>query len=189
VPANTLQEFIALLKANPGKYAFGSTGTGTSNHVATELFMMRTGTKMLHVPYKGSGPMIPALLSGEVSLAFDNMPTALPQVLAGKLKALGVTSPARTPNLPNVPAMVEIIPEFTVQSWQGLFAPAGTPPEVVALLSTPVQAVLRLPDVVDRINGMGARPGAVAGAEFTAFVRGETERWAEVVKVSGARAE
>ncbi len=189
VPANTLQEFIALLKANPGKYAFGSTGTGTSNHVATELFMMRTGTKMLHVPYKGSGPMIPALLSGEVSLAFDNMPTSLPQVQAGRLKGLGVTSPARIPELPDVPAMVEIIPEFTVQSWQGLFAPAGTPPAIVELLAQNVQAVLQLPDVVERIKGMGAQPGTIIGPKFTDFVRGETERWAEVVKASGAKAE
>jgi tripartite-type tricarboxylate transporter receptor subunit TctC len=189
VPVNTLQEFIALLKANPGKYAFGSTGTGTSNHVATELFMMRTGTKMLHVPYKGSGPMIPALLGGEVSLAFDNMPTSLPQVQAGKLKALGVTSPTRMPELPNVPAMVELIPEFTVQSWQGLFAPAGTPQHIVDLLAEQVQAVLRLPEVVERIKGMGAQTGTIAGPQFTAFVRGETERWAEVVKASGAKAE
>lgn len=189
VPANTLQEFIALLKANPGKYAFGSTGTGTSNHVATELFMMRTGTKMLHVPYKGSGPMIPALLSGEVSLAFDNMPTSLPQVQAGKLKGLGVTSPTRIPELPNVPAMVEIIPEFTVQSWQGLFAPAGTPPAIVELLAENVKAVLQQPDVIERIKGMGAQPGTVIGSKFTDFVRGETERWAEVVKASGAKAE
>lgn len=189
VPAANLQEFIALLKANPGKYAFGSTGTGTSNHVATELFMMRTGTKMLHVPYKGSGPLIPALLSGEVSVAFDNMPTALPQAQAGKLKALGVTSPARFAALPDVPAMVETIPDFTVQSWQGLFAPAGTPPAILDLLSTHVQAVLRLPDVIERINGMGAQPGDAGRAQFTSFVRGETERWAEVVKASGAKAE
>jgi tripartite-type tricarboxylate transporter receptor subunit TctC len=190
VAADTVQQLIQLLKANPQKYSFGSSGgAGTTGHLAAELFKMKTGTEMVHVPYRGSGPLITDLVAGQISLAFDNMPTALAQVKAGRLKALGVTSKERSALIPNVPAIGEIVPGFEVMSWQGLFAPAGTPAPILERLSMEVQQIMRAPDMVARLLDMGATAEGTTRANFAALVKEETVRWAAVVRASGARAE
>jgi tripartite-type tricarboxylate transporter receptor subunit TctC len=188
VPANTVPELIALLKANPGKYAFGSPGgSGTSGHMAAELFMMKTGTSMIHIPYKGSGPMIIDLIGGQIQVAFDNLPTALAQVKNGKLKALAITSAERSKFAPNVPTLNEYIPGMTVTAWQGLFAPVKTPAPILDQLSNEVQAIMKMPEVVNKLNDLGVTPVGNSRAEFSAFVKDEINRWAEVVRISGAK--
>jgi tripartite-type tricarboxylate transporter receptor subunit TctC len=190
VPANTVPELIELLKANPGKYSFGSPGgAGTSGHLAAELFKMKTGTLMVHIPYKGSGPMIIDLVGGQIQLAFDNMPTALAQVKAGKLKGLAVTSAERSKFAPDLPAIDEFVPGFKVTAWQGLFAPAATPPAILDTLSGEVQQIMRTPDTISRLLEMGVTSVGSSRSEFASFVKDEIERWAEVVRISGARAE
>jgi tripartite-type tricarboxylate transporter receptor subunit TctC len=188
VPANTVPELIALLKANPGKYAFGSPGgSGTSGHMTTELFMMKTGTSMIHVPYKGSGPMIIDLIGGQIQVAFDNLPTALAQVKNGKLKALAITSAERSKFAPNIPTLNEYVPGMTVTAWQGLFAPVKTPAPILDQLSSEIQAVMKMPEVVNKLNDLGVTPVGNSRAEFSAFVKDEINRWAEVVRISGAK--
>jgi tripartite-type tricarboxylate transporter receptor subunit TctC len=187
VPATTTAELIRLLKANPGKYSYGSAGVGTSVHLLAELFKQMTGTDMAHVPYKGSGPMMSDLLSGVVQLSFDNMPTALAQVRAGNLRALGVTSSERWPTLPDVPTIGETLPGFSGTSWQGLFAPAGVPEPILEKLSVAIQEILSDPEVVKQFLELGTRASGTTRAEFASFVKSETLHWAEMVKASGAR--
>jgi len=189
VPVKTVAELIKYLKEHPGKISYGSTGVGTSTHVLAELFKMRTGTDMVHVPYKGSGQMIPDLITGQVQLAFDNMPTALAQVRAGKLVPLGVTSAQRWVETPEIPTISETVPDFVATSWQGLFAPAGTPPAILDKLSTEVQRILKAPETIKRFQELGTNATGMPRAEFKTFVRDQTELWAEVVKKSGARAD
>lgn len=187
VPAANVAELVALLKKHPGRYFYGSTGVGTSVHLLTELFKKLTGTQVTHVPYKGSAPMINDLLAGHVQIAFDNMPTALAQAQAGRLRALGVTSAERWPKLPDTPAVGETVPGFSGTSWQGLFAPAGTPAAIVDLLSREVRAILSDPEIRDRMIEMGTRPAGNTPEAFRAFVVDETRRWAELVALSGAQ--
>jgi tripartite-type tricarboxylate transporter receptor subunit TctC len=190
VPAGTVPEFIQLLKAKPGKYSFGSSGgAGTSGHLAAELFKMKTGTDMVHIPYKGSGPMITDLIGGQIDLAFDNMPTALAQAKIGKLKALAITSRERSKLVPEVPTVAEFVPGFQIASWQGLFAPAGTPAAILERLSMEVQQIMHTPAMVNQLIAIGVTAEGNTRAEFAAFVKEETERWAEVVRASGARAD
>jgi tripartite-type tricarboxylate transporter receptor subunit TctC len=190
IPANSVPELLQLLKSNPGKYSFGSPGgTGTSGFMAAEFLKAKTGISMVHIPYKGSGPMLSDLVGGQIDLAFDNMPTALAQVKGGKLRALAVTSAERSEFASELPAMVEFIPDFKMTAWQGLFAPAGTPPAVLERLSTEVQQIMRMPDVVARMREMGTTSVGSTRAEFAAFVKEEIDRWAEVVRVSGAKVE
>jgi tripartite-type tricarboxylate transporter receptor subunit TctC len=190
VPANSVPELLQLLKSNPGKFSFGSPGgTGTSGFMAAEFMKARTGINMVHIPYKGSGPMLNDLVGGQIHLAFDNMPTALAQVKGGKLRALAVTSAQRSEFAPELPTMVEFIPGFTMTAWQGLFAPAGTPDAILDRLSTEVQQIMKAPDVVARMKEMGTTPVGSSRSEFAAFVKEDIERWAEVVRVSGARVE
>jgi tripartite-type tricarboxylate transporter receptor subunit TctC len=186
MPATTTAELIRLLKANPGKYSYGSAGVGTSVHLLAELFKQMTGTDIAHVPYKGSGPMMTDLMSGVVQMSFDNMPTALAQVRAGNLRALGVTSVERWPTLPDVPTIGETLPGFAGTSWQGLFAPAGVPEPILDKLSGAVQAILRDPDVAKQFLELGTRASGNTRSEFASFVQSETVRWAEMVKISGA---
>lgn len=188
LPVKSTAELIAYLKANPGKVSYGSTGVGTSTHVLAELFKMTTGTDMIHVPYKGSSQMMTDLLSGQVSLAFDNMPTALAQVRTGKLLPLGVTSAQRWADNPEIPTLSETLPAMVATSWQGVFAPAGTPDAVLDKWSESLQRILKSPDTIARFRELGTNATAMTRADFTAFVRSETERWADVVKRSGASA-
>ena len=181
VPAKNLAELIALARARPGALAFGSAGAGTTPHLAGELFSTMTGTRLHHIPYKGSGPMVNDLLGGTIQLAFDN--SAMAQIKAGKLRALAVTGPQRLASLPEVPTPAEAgLPGYEVLGWFGLYAPRGTPPEIVALLARETRKIMQMPDLVERITGFGLAPQPIAQAEFNAFLLADQAKWAKVVK-------
>ena len=182
VEANTVPELIELIKANPDKYTFASSGVGTSTHLAGELFMAKTGTKMSHVPYKSSGQVMLDVVAGHVDMAFDNIPTVAQQASAGKVKALAVTSLDRAPLLPDVPPMAEFLPGFEATSWHGLFAPAGTPPEIVDKLSSEIQKIMHDPEMQAKFQGMGAKPIGSTPEEFAQFITVERDKWATVIK-------
>lgn len=187
IPANSVADLVAHLKANPDKLNFGSSGAGTSTHLAAELFKMMTGTKMTHVPFRSSGEVMQNLSGGHIDLAFDNMTLAWPQAQAGTVRALGVTSPARSATAPNVPTIAEGLPGFEATSWHGLFAPASTPRPVVDRLAAEVRRILSLPEVQTRMRDIGAVPSPMTPEEFRAFIAGEQKKWQEVVRVSGAK--
>ena len=188
VPAKDVKELIALLKANPGKYSFASSGNGTSQHLSGELFKSMSGTDMQHIPYKGSPPALQDVVGGQVAMTFDNITTALPLAKAGKLRALAVTTAKRSSVAPDVPTLAESgLPGFEVGSWQGVFAPAGTPPEIVKRLNAEIVKALNMPDVREKLSGLGAEIVADSPEEFSALVKAEVAKWADVVKKSGAK--
>jgi tripartite-type tricarboxylate transporter receptor subunit TctC len=187
LPANTVPELIAYLKANPDKMSYGSSGTGTSIHLAAELFKIKTGTTMTHVPFRSSGDIMNNLTGGHINLAFDNITLAWTQVKAGRLRALAVTSTARSAIAPEVPTMAEIIPGFEATSWHGVFAPAGTPRAIVDAMAAEMKRILELPDVKEKLAEIGAVASPMTPEEFTRFIDGERTKWAEVVKASGAK--
>ena len=186
---NSLSQLFALIRSQPGRRTFGSAGVGTSAHMAGELMKAKTGLSMVHVPYKGSGPMLTDLLGGQIDMAFDYAPTALPHIRAGRLKALAVTDSKRVDFAPELPAMSEFLPNFRVLAWQGLFAPAGTPNAVLDKLNAEVQAIMRLPDVVARMRDLGAEPVGNSREEFSQFVANEIETWASIIKANGITAD
>ena len=188
IPASNVQELIALLKANPGKYTFASSGNGTSQHLSGELFKSMAGVDMQHIPYKGSPPALQDVVGGQVTMTFDNITTAWPLAKAGKLRALAVTTSTRSSIAPDVPTLAESgLPGFEVGSWQGVFAPAGTPPEIVKRLNTEIVKILKLPDVREKLGALGAEPVGNSPEEFATMVKVEVVKWADVVKKSGAR--
>jgi tripartite-type tricarboxylate transporter receptor subunit TctC len=188
VPASTVQELIAYGKANPGKLNFASSGSGTSIHLAGELFKVMTGVQMTHVPYKGSAPAVSDLLGGQVQIMFDNLPSALPHIKAGKLKALGVTSAKRAPALPDVPTIAESgVPGYEASSWFGLLAPAGTSRDVVTKINAEVAKWLASPDGKEKLAGVGANAAGGTPEDFAKHIAAETAKWAKVVKESGAK--
>lgn len=188
VNAGSVQDLVALLKANPNKYSFGSAGNGTSQHISGELFKIMTGTQMQHIPYKGSGPMIPDLLAGQIQLSFENITTAYPQVKAGKLKALAVTSSKRSFVAPEVPTMAEAgLTGYDISSWQAMYAPASTPKEIVTRLHGEVAKILRAPDNAKKLQDLGLDAGGITPDELSAFMRAEIPRLGKIVKESGAR--
>jgi tripartite-type tricarboxylate transporter receptor subunit TctC len=189
VPVTNVNEFIAYAKARPGQLNMASSGNGTSIHLTGELFKTSTGTFMVHFPYRGSAPALTDLLAGNMNVMFDNLPSALPHIKAGKLTALAVTSRKRSPALPNTPTMEEAtgIKGFDAGSWFGLFAPAGTPRAIVDKMQVDVAKALATPEVRERFLGQGADPGGMNSEQFAAFIRAETEKWAQVVKFSNAR--
>jgi len=188
VPANNVQELIAYIKANPGKVNFASSGSGTSIHLAGELFKTMAGVSMTHVPYKGSAPAVTDLLGGQVQLMFDNLPSALPQIKAGKLRALAVTSAQRASALPDVPTVAEAgLPGFDATSWFGLLAPAGTPKDVVAKLNAEVAKWLASPEAREKLASQGAIAAGQSPEDFTRHIAAETAKWQKVVKESGAK--
>jgi tripartite-type tricarboxylate transporter receptor subunit TctC len=181
-------ELIALLKANPNKYSFGSAGNGTSQHISGELFKIMTGTQMQHIPYKGSGPMIPDLLSGTIQLSFENITTAYPQVKGGKLKALGVTSSKRSFVAPEVPTLAEAgLTGYDISSWQAMYAPAGTPREIIARLHSETAKILRAPENDRRLRELGLEAGGMPPEELTQLMRADIPRLGKVVRESGAK--
>ncbi len=186
---NTVADLIRFAKANPGKLNMASSGNGTSIHLSGELFKSMTGSFMLHFPYRGSGPALLDLIGGTMDLMFDNLPSALPQIKAGKLKALAVTSAQRSAALPDVPTIAEAgpVPGFDASSWFGLFAPAGTPAEIVNRVQQETAKALQNPAVKERLLSQGAIPGGQPPADFVKFIAAETKKWAQVVKVSGAK--
>ncbi|MBN9584063.1 MAG: tripartite tricarboxylate transporter substrate binding protein [Afipia sp.] len=188
LPATNVAEFIAYAKANPDKLNYGSSGVGTSIHLAAELFKIATGTRMTHVPYRSSNEIMQNLTGGHIDLAFDNITLAWPQARAGTIRALGVTSPQRSPSAPEVPPIADTIAGFDATSWHGLFAPAGTPRPVVDKMAAEVKRILEMPDTVAKLTDIGAVPSPMTPDQFTAFIAGERSKWAEVVKASGATA-
>ena len=187
VPVNSVQELVDYARKNPGKLNFASSGSGTSIHMAGELFKLQTKLDVAHIPYKGSSPALTDLVGGQVQFMFDNMPSAWPQVQAGKLKPLAVTTLTRSPNAPALPTMAESgFPGFDVSSWFGLMAPAKTPAAIVDKINAAVLKALAKPDVQKRLLDLGAVPQDMTPAEFGAFVQKEVDTWGPVVKASGA---
>ncbi|MBA3253724.1 MAG: tripartite tricarboxylate transporter substrate binding protein [Burkholderiaceae bacterium] len=189
VPASSVNEFIAYAKANPGKLNMASSGNGTSIHLTGELFKTVTGTYMVHLPYRGSAPAMSDLLAGNTNVMFDNLPSALPHIKSGRLKALAVTSRVRSPALPDTPTIEEAanLKGFDASSWFGLFAPAGTSRAIVDKIQADVAKALAVPEVRERFVSQGAQPGGTTPDQFAAFIRGETDKWAKVVKTSNAK--
>ncbi|MBS0452250.1 MAG: tripartite tricarboxylate transporter substrate binding protein [Proteobacteria bacterium] len=187
VPANNLAELVALAKKEPGKLDYASLGNGTAAHLGMEMLKSAAGIDITHVPYKGSAPAASDLLAGQVQMMVDGLPSALPHVKAGKLRAIALTSLHRAPALPDLPTISETYPGFYADAWSGLFAPKGTPQPVVDKLSAEVQRILKLPDVREKLAALGAEPVGSTQAEFTAHVRREIDKWAKVVKTSGAK--
>jgi tripartite-type tricarboxylate transporter receptor subunit TctC len=189
VPAKTLGEFIALGKKE-GKMMFASSGSGTSIHVSGELFKTMTGIDMTHVPYKGRATALPDLLGGRVTMMFDNMPSSLPMVREGKLRALGVTSLKRSAAAPDIPTIAESgLPGFEAVSWFALFAPAGTPKPIVDKLQAEVSRIIKSPDISKRLNDIGLEPIGSTAEDLAAYQRSEIVKWAKVVRESGAKAD
>jgi len=189
LPVKSVAELISWLKANPNKASFGSPGIGSSVHVSGELFKSLTGTTMQHVPYKGRQFAIPDLVGGSIQLMFDNMPSALPMAKEGKIRAVAQTGAKRSAAAPDVPTVAETVPGFEATSWFAVFAPAGTPRDVVMKLNAEIQRVFKLPDVVDRLKGLGLEPWLTTPEELTAYQQKEIVKWAKVVKDSGAKAD
>ncbi len=189
VPVQDVKQLIAYAKSNPGKLSYGSAGTGTSQHLAAELFKQINGIQMTHIPYKGAGPAVADLVAGQIPLMFVDISASLGHIRAGKLRALGVTTRERTPLL-DVPTVIEQgVPDFDVNAWFGLFAPAGTPREIVARLQAESGNALRQPAVRDRLQSVGLSPAPNTPEEFAQFIRVELDRWAKVAKSVNIRAE
>jgi len=189
LPVNSVSEFIVYAKARPGQLNMASSGNGTSIHLSGELFKTVTGVYMVHFPYRGSAPAITDLIAGNMNVMFDNLPSALPHIKSGRLKALAVTSRTRSPALPSVPTIEEAagLKGFDASSWFGLFAPAGTPRAIVDKIQADVAKALAQPDVRERFVAQGADPGGNTPEQFAAFIRAETEKWTRVVKFSNAK--
>ena len=186
--ATTVQELIALAKANPDRLAYSSQGNGATSHLTTEMFKtMAGGLAITHVPYKGTAPALAALLSGEVSLMFDNLGVSLPHARAGRLRALAVCSERRIAALPDVPAMAEIFPGFVSIAWFGVVAPPKTSPAIAASLSTALAETLKLPDVGKKLAELSAEPVGSNPAQMTAFMKQDTERWRKVIQAAGVK--
>jgi tripartite-type tricarboxylate transporter receptor subunit TctC len=190
VPANTLQEFIAYLKKNPGKLSYASQGNGSVSHIGTEMFKSRTGTSMVHIPYRGSGAAIADVLSGQVQVFMTTPPSVMQHVQSGKLKAFAVTGKARHPGLPNVPTTAEAgLKGFELESWVAIFAPAGTPADVVQKLGTGIRQALETPEARSRTDAAGIEIRYQAAPQLDAMVRTETEFWARTIKAAGITAD
>ncbi len=187
-PVNNAREFIAYVRANPGKLSFGSGSSGSAGHLAGELFKVETGTDAVHVPFKGGAPATQALLAGDTQFMFDNLANAMAQVKAGKLKALAVTTAKRSPLVPDLPTMAEAgLPGFDISTWYGLFAPAGTPPAIVAKWNADVTKILNTPEVRSRLIADGAEPSPNTPEQFAQMIASELTKYARIVKISGAK--
>jgi tripartite-type tricarboxylate transporter receptor subunit TctC len=183
-----LQDLIAFAKANPGKLNYGSAGNGTTHHLSVELFKMMTGTQITHVPYKGAGPLMPALLAGEVDLAFDGMGTSATQIKAGKIRPLAVTTTTRSPVVPDVPTMQEAgLPGYEVTTWYAVWAIRGTPQAAIDRMYVETVKAMQLPDMKDIWASQGATAGGMPPAEFEKFQKSEIAKWGKVVRDAGIR--
>ena len=188
-PAQTVREFIAYAKANPGKISMASFGTGTTSHVAGELFKMMTGVNMLHVPYRGSTPMLTDLLGGQVQATFDNLPASIEHIRAGKLRPLAVTTTMRSETMPELPTMAEFLPGFEASAWSAVGAPNRTPAEIVDKLNKEINAGLGNLDIRARLANVGATAFTGSPGDFSKLVGAEIEKWGKVVKFSGMKPE
>jgi tripartite-type tricarboxylate transporter receptor subunit TctC len=189
VPAKNVAELIALAKAKPGSLAYASAGVGNFSHLAMELFALATGVKLLHVPYKGTGPASLALIGGDVQMGFNNVQTLLQNVQAGQLRALAVAEPQRVSVLPDVPAVAETVPGFTMAPWIGVIAPVKTPKDIVARLSQETLAVIRDPQVIKLLIEKQVTPMAMGPQEFEQLIKTDLDRWEKVIKTAGIKPE
>jgi tripartite-type tricarboxylate transporter receptor subunit TctC len=190
LPPQNLQEFIAYAKANPGKINYASSGSGTSPHLAGEMFKTMTGVSMMHIPYKGNAPVLNDLLAGQVDAHFGLVPGMLPYIKSGKLRALAVTTKTRVASLPDVPTIMELnYPNYEINSWQGLFAPANTPPDIITKLNEATNRILSDPEFRAVLTKEGSEPVGGSVTQFTTHVVNEVNKWAKVVKDSGAQAD
>lgn len=189
MPAKTVSEFVAHAKANPGKINMSSSGSGNLSHLAGELFKMMTGADVTHVPYRGMPAALTALMTGEVHVSFDALPSSLPHIKEGKVRALAVTTATRLQALPDVPAIVETVPGYVVTGWLGVGAPKGTPPEIVERLHKEINAVLADPQIAARLASLGSEPRPGSPADFGKLIAAETEKWGKVVRFAGLKVE
>jgi tripartite-type tricarboxylate transporter receptor subunit TctC len=189
LPPKTVAEFIAYVKANPGKVNLASSGNGTSVHLSGEMFMAMTGVKMLHVAYKGAAPATTDLISNRVQVMFDNMPSIIGHIRGGELRALAVTTAERSPELPDVPTVAETVPGYEASALFGMGAPAKTPPEIIAKLNQEINAVLAEPDIKKRLVELGGEPLIATPEAFGAMIKAETEKWEKVVNYAGIKIE
>jgi tripartite-type tricarboxylate transporter receptor subunit TctC len=189
VPARTVPEFIAYAKARPGMINMGSAGNGTPGHMSGELFRMMTGLDLVHVPYRGGAPALTDLLAGQVQVMFDNLPTSIEHIRAGKLQALAVTTAARSDMLPDLPTVSEFVPGYEVSSWFGIGAPASTPADIKEKLSADISTALADPRLRTRIADLSSVQLPMSPRELSTLIAAETEKWAKVIKFSGAKAE
>ena len=189
LPVNTLAEFIAYAKANPGKINFASFGVGTIAHLAIELFRLTTGVEIVHVPYRGGAPMITDMLAGRIQAGIDAMPNSLPHIRSGAVRALAVLPARRTAALPDVPTFGETLPGFEVSTWSGVGAPRGTAVGIVTILNRVINAALEDPEVKTRLADVGGTPLLYTPAEFGAVIRADTEKWAKVIRSAGIKPE
>jgi tripartite-type tricarboxylate transporter receptor subunit TctC len=187
VPAKSVKELIALAKSKPGELNYASAGNGSSQHLSAELFKSMAGVDMVHVPYKGSAPALNDLLTGRVSVMFENMPTALPHIKAGSLRVLAITNPKPWPTLPEVAAVADTVPGYEVVAFYGMVAPAGTPKEIIDKLSVKLKEVITAPDIRDRLYGAGFQPSPTTPEQFKALIDEYTVKNAKVIKDSGAK--
>ncbi len=187
VPANTIPEFIAYAKANPGKLNMASSGNGSTIHVSGELFKMMTGVNMVHVPYRGGAPALTDIISGQVQVMFDNVPTSIEFIRADKLRPLAVTTAARSDVLPDLPTVADFVPGYEASAWYGIGAPKGTSDEIIDRLNKEINAILADPKAKARLADLGATVLAGSPADFGKLVAEETEKWGKVVKFSGAK--
>ena len=190
VPANSLKELVALAKAKPGELNFGSSSSGTVFHLAGELLKSMAGIDMVHVPFRGGGPALIALIGGQVQVLFETTLTVIPHVKAGKMKALAVGSLQRTASMPDVPTLAESgYPDFSAENWYGVYAPAGTPRDIVMKLNHEIVKALNMPDVKERFTSQGADIIANTPEQHAAFLKAEMEKWARIAKLSNAKAD
>jgi len=189
LPVNSVAELIAYAKANPGKINMTSSGTGNLSHLAGELFKMVTGTQMVHVPYRGMPAANTALITGEAHVMFNALPSALPHVKQGTVRAIGVTTRTRVKLLPDIPAISDTVPDYAVTGWLGIGAPKGTSAEVVDRLNREMNAVLKDPEVLTRLAHAGSEPFSGSPADFGKFLAAETEKWSKVVRFAGLKVE
>jgi tripartite-type tricarboxylate transporter receptor subunit TctC len=190
VPANSVAELIALAKARPGTLAFASAGNGTTQHLAGELFKKMAGVDMIHVPYKGNAPAVTDLVGGQVQVMFDNIPVSLQQVRAGRLRALAVTGPVHSPVLPELPTLAEAaLPGYSITSWFGLYAPAGTSPQIIERLNREANKALATAQIRRWLTDQGIEPAGGTPGQFADFMRAELVKWDKIVRESGARVE
>jgi tripartite-type tricarboxylate transporter receptor subunit TctC len=189
-PAKTAQEFIAYARANPDKLNYASQGTGTTSHLTAELFQRRTGTKLVHVPYKGTGPALNDLIGGQVDLMFTELASALELSRAGKVRILAVTAAQRATELPDVPTLIEAgVPDFVSETWNGISAPPGTPPAIVTKLNGAILDALNMPEVRAHLATLNLHPANTTPAQAAEFIAADTRRWADVIRDAGITAE
>jgi tripartite-type tricarboxylate transporter receptor subunit TctC len=189
VPVNTIQEFITYAKTNAGKLNFATPGVGTPPHVAGELFKMTAGVDLVHVPYRGTGPMLTDLIGGQVQVAFDPLPASIEHIRAGKLHALAVTTASRSEALPNIPSAGEYVPGYVASNWYGFAAPRNTPPEIIGRLNAEINAALSDPKIKARLIELGGTPLESSPVDFAKFVTDDTAKWAKVIRAANIKPE